>query len=228
MWENYWTHSYDLRKGLLHGIKRTWNGGVHWSDEPYYNGRLHGTAEVYWDNGRVRTRTVYYRHVHKSEEEFPKFDDPRPVVKIDVQANEKLYRGWGVTPLDAYPSPKNLEKVESQLPIPDFLQDVYRRHLAGTPRSSYEDVNTFDDRASYLAIIDAKGSVTEVRRAGASADSAPVIGPYPDVVRKLKFEPGAPGRTQGREQGRRHLSSHVRGGRRTAIAAGSRRRAASG
>jgi antitoxin component YwqK of YwqJK toxin-antitoxin module len=191
-----WTGEQELRDGIPHGRGTTWHNGVLWSTQEYANGKLHGVQTLYYDNGRVRTRTTYRDGEQVKVEEFPKFDDPRPAVLLRVEANAKLYEAWGHPLLDEYPVPRNLEEVQAQLEVPAFLNEVLERNLSGRLKEDYENVNTFDDGIAYMVMVSEEGTVDSVESSGASPYSGSTINTYPPMIRELKFEPG---RKQGRE-----------------------------
>ena len=65
---------------------------------------------LYYDNGRVKMRIKYQ---HGKEIKVNKFDNPRPTVLIEVEANAELYKSWQHTVPDAFPKPRNLKQVQS-------------------------------------------------------------------------------------------------------------------
>ena len=45
--------------------------------------------------------------------------------------------------------------------VPQFLQEVHERNLAGTLKDDYEDCNTFDDGIAYFLTVDEMGHLNE-------------------------------------------------------------------
>ena len=157
LYESDRVHSRELRGGIAHGVETIWYDGVLWSTQEYVNGKLHGVSTTFYENGRVRSRSIYRNDEEIETEELPRFDDPRPAVRIEIEANEKLYQAWNHPLLDQYPRPMNLEQVQSQLEIPAFLAEVFERNQAGTLKEQYEDLNTFDDSVAYMVMVDERG-----------------------------------------------------------------------
>ncbi len=188
--EHLWTHSRTLKDGIPHETSTTWHQGVLWGTDHYKNGKLDGEQILFYDNGRVRTRTTYRNDEETKSEEFPKFDDPRPAVLISVEANAKLYEAWGHPLLDAYPTPINLEPIQAQLAVPAFLQEVFEKNQSSPIFDGYDNINTFDDTVAYAAIVDERGAVEKVQFTGASPYSAGTVNDYPPILEKLTFEPG--------------------------------------
>lgn len=191
-----WIKSMSLRRGKYHGLLRTWHGDVLWSDGNYRDGKLDGELLLYYDNGRISSRCQYRAGKEISVEKFPKFDHPVPAVVIDVQANAKLYTGWKLPLPDAYPAARNTAKLQAGLPIPQFLQQVYERNLAGAVKEDYEDINRFDDSAAYHLRINERGEVERVEFSGSSAYSIAVAETYLSVLKQLRF---APARLRGKK-----------------------------
>ena len=46
---------------------------------------------MYYDNGPVRTKTTFRNGKELKSEEFAKLDDPQPHVRIEIEANARLY-----------------------------------------------------------------------------------------------------------------------------------------
>ena len=130
-----------------------------WSKEEYANGKLHGVRTVFYDHGRVRTRSTYRNGKEIKTEKFPKFHNPRPAVLLSVEANAKLYEAWGHPPLDVYLTPCNLEQVQAQLKVPTFIEEVFERNKSGNLKEEYEDLNTFDDSITYMVMVNERGIV---------------------------------------------------------------------
>ncbi len=188
--EPSWTDEQELHKGIPHGNCTTWHDGILWSRQEYANGKLHGVRIHYYDNGRVRSRRTYRHGKEIKNEEFPKFDDPRPVVLLRVEANDKLYAAWGDPLLDVYPTARDLEQVQAQLEVPPFLHEVFERNLSGALTEEYDNLNTFDDYIAYHVMVTEEGYVDSVEFSGASAYSGSAINIYPPIIRELRFEPG--------------------------------------
>jgi hypothetical protein len=89
----------------------------------------------------------------------------------------------------------NLEKVQKQLKVPQFLREVHERNLAGTLKEDYEDWNTFDDGIAYFLTVDVSGEATAATANGSGVYSGGEWDTYPPLLRKLRF---APGRIRGR------------------------------
>jgi antitoxin component YwqK of YwqJK toxin-antitoxin module len=198
VFESDWTREQELRDGIPHGRGTTWHAGVLWSRQEYAKGKLHGVQTLYYDNGRVRTRSTYHGGEQVKVEEFPKFDDPRPAVLLRDEANAELYEAWGHPLLDVYPAACNLEQVQPRLEVPSFLTEVFERNRAGKRKEEYESLNTFDDSIAYMVMVKEDGTVASVGCSGASPYSGSMIDAYPPMIRELKF---APGRKQGRAVG---------------------------
>ena len=121
---------------------------------------------------------------------FPKFDRPIPVVVLRVEANEKLYTAWGHVRVDEYPQVLNLDTVQTQLQVPDFLHEVHERNQTGTTRNEYEDCNTFNDGIAYFLTVSATGEVVRAWANGSGAYSGGSWNAYPPLLRQLLFVPG--------------------------------------
>jgi antitoxin component YwqK of YwqJK toxin-antitoxin module len=185
-----WTSSQELKNGVPHGKGKTWNEGVLWSTEEWVNGKRHGITELYYDNGRLRSRYLYRQGKEVSSEQFTKFDNPQPAVLLRVEANAELYKAWRHPLLDEYPSPRNLDKIQARLPMPAFLLEVFERNKTGELEERYEDLNYFDDGVGYMVMVNELGRVDEVKFSGASAYSGSVTDIYPPYIQKLTFKPG--------------------------------------
>jgi antitoxin component YwqK of YwqJK toxin-antitoxin module len=196
VFEGDWTHSRQLRGGVRHGVETTWFEGVLWSTQEFAEGKPHGLQTLFYDNGRVRTKATYRNGKEVKTEAFPKFDDPRPAVLLEVEANAELYRAWNHPLLDAYPTPLNLEEVQAQLEFPEFLEQVFERNKAGKLEEDDEDLNDFDDTIAYMVMVDERGIVDKVDFSGCSPYSIGTVDRYPPIIRQLTFEPG---RIGGRE-----------------------------
>jgi antitoxin component YwqK of YwqJK toxin-antitoxin module len=186
---SHWIRSLPLRRGKLHGQGHEWHDGVLWSQRNYKDDQVDGEMIHYYDNGRIRSRSQYRAGKEISVESFPKFDHPVPAVMIDIEVNATLYAGWKLPLPDVYPKVKNHAKLQAGLPIPEFLQEVYERNLAGTVKEDYEDLNRFNDFAAFLLRIDERGEVERVELSGSSAYSIAVAETYLPVLKRLRFTP---------------------------------------
>jgi antitoxin component YwqK of YwqJK toxin-antitoxin module len=191
-----WTRSMELRGGVRHGVETTWHQGVLWSTQEFVAGKAHGLCTHFYDNGRVRSKDVYRNGKEVKSEAFPKFDDPRPAVLLEVEANEELYKAQGQPLLDSYPAPLNLEEVQARLEVPAFLEEVFERNKAGKLEEGYDDLNRFDDSIGYRVMVDERGAVDTVAFTACSPYSIGTVDRYPPIIQQLKFEPG---RIGGRE-----------------------------
>ena len=138
----------------------------------------------------MRTKTTFRDGEMIETEEYPKFDDPRPAVLLEVEANATLYAHWKRPLLDVYPTPLNLEEVQASLEVPEFLAEVFERNRAGSLKGKYDDINTFDDSIAYMAMVDEHGIVDEVGFSGSSPCSVGTIDRYPPMIKHLMFNPG--------------------------------------
>jgi antitoxin component YwqK of YwqJK toxin-antitoxin module len=188
--ESNWVRDWELKDGVPHGKTTTYHNGVLWSVSFYVNGVEEGESTTYWDNGRVRSFAKMIGGNSVQSQSFPKFDRPIPAVFVRVEANEKLYRAWGHVRVDEYPQVLNLDDVQSQLQVPDFLREVHERNRTGTTRNEYENCNTFDDRIAYLLTVSASGDVVGAVANGSGAYSHGSWGTYPPLLRQLRFAPG--------------------------------------
>ena len=179
-----------MRGGIRHGRETTWFVGVLWSTQEYASGKPHGPGVTFYNNGRVRTKTTYRNGEVVESEECPKFDEPRPAVLPEVEANAELYTAWNRPLLDVYPTPLNLEEVQATLEVPEFLAEVFERNKSGTLKGNYEDVNTFDDSIAYMAMVDERGAVNTVGFSGSSPYSIGTMDRYPPIIKSLTFAPG--------------------------------------
>jgi antitoxin component YwqK of YwqJK toxin-antitoxin module len=193
--EHSWTRLRELRNGRPHGAGTTWHDGVLWSTENHVNGKLDGMDTLFYNNGRVRTRTTYRNGKAVRRETFPKFDDPRPVVLLRVEANAGLYEAWNHALLEDYPTARNLEKIQARITVPAFLQEVFERNQFDAKRDSYEDINTFDDNMAYFVTVSNRGVVESVDFSGCGVYSVGMVERYPPIIRELRFRPG---RVRGR------------------------------
>ena len=92
--------------------------------------------------------------------------------------------------MDEYPRVLNLDEVQKQLRMPDFLREVHERNLANAVKSDYEDWNTFDDGIAYFLTVSETGEVVDAHANGSGIYSGGVWGVYPPLLRKLRFSPG--------------------------------------
>jgi antitoxin component YwqK of YwqJK toxin-antitoxin module len=184
-----WIKSIPLRRGKLHGLGRWWHDGVIWSEGNYKEGKLDGEQILFYDNGRISSRSRYRAGKELSVEKFPKFDHPVPAVLIEVEANAKLFTAWKLPLPDAYPQAKNVAKLQAGLPIPQFLQEVYEHNLTGSVQEDYEDINRFKDGAAYHLEVNERGEVERVSFSGSSVYSIAVAETYLPVLKRLRFTP---------------------------------------
>jgi antitoxin component YwqK of YwqJK toxin-antitoxin module len=194
-YEGYHQREMELRNGIPHGRVTMFFRGVLHTVSQYANGVREGDETVYWDNGRVRSVTKFVKGKAGKSMEFPKYDHPMPAVVLGVEADEKLYTAWRHIHVDEYPRALNLEEVQKQLKVPQFLREVHERNLAGTLQSDYEDCNTFDDGIAYFLTVNESGEVTAATANGSGVYSGGEWDTYPPLLRKLRF---APGRVRGR------------------------------
>jgi hypothetical protein len=190
-----WQHDTELKDGKPHGKMKRYYGGVLWSVSSYLNGVQEGESIMYWENGRVRSVTQFAQGKAGKTKSFPKFDCPVPAVVLSVEANEHLYTAWGHITVDEYPRVLNLDEIQGQLEIPDFLRELHERNLAKAIKSDYEDCDTFKDGIAYFLLVDEAGEVTSATANGSGVYSAGNWGTYPPLLRKLRF---IPGRIRGR------------------------------
>ena len=189
--EGMWPSKDQVRDGRRHGRCERYHDGVLWSVSQYLDGKREGESTSYWDNGRVRSATVYLADEVVSEgDDLPKFDRPVPAVVLEVEADAKLYAAWRHMPVDTYPAATNLEAVRGQLQVPAFLRDVYDRNVAGQIKARYEDWNTFDDGSAYILDVDADGTVTNVRANGSGVYSGGSWDVYKPLLAEMRFTPG--------------------------------------
>jgi hypothetical protein len=163
---------------------------VLWSIAEYVHGKPDGESTTYWDNGRIRSVTKFVKGKVGKSKEFPKFDHPKPAVLLNVEADEKLYAAWQHIRVDEYPRALNLEEVQKQLNVPQFLREVHARNLAGTLKDDYEDCNTFNDGIAYFLTVDVSGEVTAATANGSGVYSSGEWDTYPPFLRRLRFTPG--------------------------------------
>jgi antitoxin component YwqK of YwqJK toxin-antitoxin module len=185
-----WQRRFQLLHGIPHGESITYSNGVLWSTTNYDNGKEFGERKLYWDNGRVRSIQQLVNEKTISEQNFPKFDNPVPAVVLSLEANERLYRAWDHLLLDEYPQSHNLEEVQQQLRVPDFLKEVHERNQSGTIKSDYEDANSFDQTIAHFLTIDEQGVVVEAVTNGASPYAGAVWDAYLPLLKQLHFTPG--------------------------------------
>ncbi len=188
--ENGWPCESELKEGIPHGKVTTYSHGVLWSIAHYMHGKPDGESTTYWDNGRIRSVTKCVHGKEGKSKEFPKFDHPIPAVVLSVEANEKLYTAWRHIRVDEYPRALNLEEVQKQLKLPQFLREVHERNLTGTLQNDYEDCNTFNDGIAYFLTVDVSGKVTAAIANGSGVYSGGEWDTYPPFLRKLRFDPG--------------------------------------
>jgi antitoxin component YwqK of YwqJK toxin-antitoxin module len=184
------TRSQELRNGIPHGVKTIWNDGVLSYTAEYAKGELHGIMTIFHEDGRVKSKTRFRHGEEVETEEFARLNDPRPAVLIDVEANAKRYANWGDPLLDTYPIPINLDKVQAQLEIPPFLQEIFERHENGSVTDDDEDV---DDSTSYRVVVNPRGKVEEIEWIVAGHHSVSFADFYRGVIGRLRFEPGTCG-----------------------------------
>jgi antitoxin component YwqK of YwqJK toxin-antitoxin module len=195
VFEHSWQQDRELKDGVSHGKTTTYFDGVLWDVSFYANDLLEGESTSYWDNGRVRTITTFLGGKDVKSKSFPKFDRPIPAVVLGVEANEDLYTAWDHVRVDEYPHVLNLDDVQRQLHVPDFLREVHERNLTKTTRSEYEDCSTFNDGIAYLLTVSETGEVTGAVASGSDVYSGGNWDTYPPLLRQLRFTPG---RVRGR------------------------------
>ncbi len=184
-----------MKDGVPHGKTTTYHDGVLWSVSFYANGERDGESTTYWDNGRVRSVAKVVGGEEVKSKSFPKFDRPVPAVVLRVEANEKLYTAWDHIRVDEYPRVLNLDEVQRQLLVPDFLREVHERNLTGTTKSEYEDCSTFNDGIAFFLTVGETGEVTGATANGSGVYSGGSWDTYPPLLRQLRFTPG---RVRGR------------------------------
>jgi antitoxin component YwqK of YwqJK toxin-antitoxin module len=188
--ESNWSHDQELKDGIPHGKTTTYHDGVLWGVSFYANGVQEGESTTYWDNGRVRSVANFVGGKVVTSRSFPKFDRPIPAVVLSVEANEKLYTAWDHVRVDEYPHVQNLDDVQRQLHVPDFLREVHERNLTNTTKSEYEDCSTFDDGIAYFLTVTETGAVTGATANGSGVYSGGEWDTYPPLLRQLRFTPG--------------------------------------
>jgi antitoxin component YwqK of YwqJK toxin-antitoxin module len=188
--ESNWLRDRELKDGVPHGKTTTYHDGVLWSVLFYVNGVEEGDSTTYWDNGRVRSVAKMIGGNSVQSQSFPKFDRPIPAVVLRVEVNEKLYTAWGHVRLDEHPQVLNLDDVQNQLQVPDFLREVHERNQTGTTRNEYENCNTFNDGIAYFLTVSATGEVVGAWANGSGAYSGGSWDTYPPLLRQLRFTPG--------------------------------------
>src|SRR6185369_3028530 len=97
---------------------------------------------------------------------------------------------WEHPHVDEYPQVLNLDDVQSQLTVPDFLREVHERNQAGTLQVEYEDCNTFDDGIAYFLTVSETGEVTSASPNGSGVYSGGHWDTYPPFLHQLSFTPG--------------------------------------
>lgn len=187
--ENGWPREAELMNGIPHGKVITYRRGKVWRIEDFASGQRDGVSTTYWDNGRVRDITQYTQGEAGKTTEFPRSEHLVPAVVITVQADEELYTAWRHQGVDEYPRPLNLEAIQKQLTIPQFLLDVYERNQVGALRDTYENWNTFDDGIAYFLTVDETGVVTDACANGSGVYSGGHWDTYPPLLRQLRFTP---------------------------------------
>lgn len=193
--ENDWLMESELKGGIPHGKVTTYCRGVLWSIDCYVDGKPEGDATTFWENGRIRSKRKFVKGKEGESRELPKYDHPEPAVVLSIEADEKLYAAWRHIPIDEYPRPLNLEKVQKKLKLPQFLLDVHERNLAGKLKDEYEDSNTFDDGIAYFLMVNPSGEVISAKANGSGVYSMGEWGTYIPFLHQLRF---APGRIRGR------------------------------
>jgi antitoxin component YwqK of YwqJK toxin-antitoxin module len=185
-----WQRETEFRGGSSHGKVKIYFNGLLWSASQFKNGVEDGESTTYWDNGRIRSvsRVTLGKVVKKKE--YPKFDQPEPIVLLMIQADEKLYTAWQHIKVDDYPQPLNLDEIRRELVVPNFLQELYKRNLAGEIKNEYENWYTFNDGIAYFLTVNEVGDVIEAFANGSGVYSAGEWETYPPLLRKLRFTPG--------------------------------------
>lgn len=186
---SFWDET-ELRNGQPHGRVIRYHRETLWSISRYESGVREGVSAEYWDNGRVRSETLYTGGKPGVTKTYPKFDRPRPAVVLTVEAGEKLYSAWGHDPVDEYPTPLNLDEIREGLVVPGFLREVYERNLTSSIKSDYENYNTFNDGIAYFLSVDEAGAVTSAVANGSGVYSGGNWNTYPPLLMALRFTPG--------------------------------------
>jgi hypothetical protein len=151
-----------VRNGLCTRYHLPWNKqSVLSSVTRYVDGIRHGESVGYWDNGRVRSREIFDMDRLVQRQDFPKFDDPVPIVRLTAEANEQLYIAWQHMPVDEYPVVQNRDEVQALLEVPPFLREVHLRNQTGNVRSDYESWSLLNDAIAYFLRVDEAGQVIE-------------------------------------------------------------------
>jgi antitoxin component YwqK of YwqJK toxin-antitoxin module len=189
----YQTLSQELRNGIPHGVRTIWDDGVLSSTTEFVKDELHGIQTIFYDNGRVKSKTRFNHGEEGETEEFPQFDDPRPAILLEVEANARRYAAWGDPLLDTYPTVLNLGKVQAKLKIPAFLQEIFEQNKNGTSSGGHEDLNEFDDSTSYRVTVNPSGRVEEIEWIVAGHHSIRFVDSYRAMIKQLRFEPGTVG-----------------------------------
>ncbi len=188
--EHKWLADRELKNGIGHGKSVRYHCGVLWSVTFLVNGVAHGESTTYWNNGRVRSVRKMDNGTEVESQSFPKFDRPIPAVLLSVEANERLYEAWGHIRVDEYPQVLNIDDVQWQLQVPDFLREVHERNLSHSIKVEYEDCNTFNDGIAYFLTVSETGEVTKVLANGSGVYSARSWDIYKPLLQQLRFTPG--------------------------------------
>lgn len=186
-----WRRITELKDGVQHGALKTYHQGVFWGTDEYVRGKRHGKRTLYYDNGRLRAVIKFVDGKEVEEEEFPKYEEPVPVVTITIQADQKLYEAWRHIPVDQYPACLNLDEVRAQVQIPAFLNAIFERNKAGTLKSDYEDWSTFNAGVTHFVLVDENGKVVGARTSGADVHCGEVFHAYEPLLMGLRFTPGS-------------------------------------
>ena len=188
-----WSDVSELKGGVRHGVSKRYQKGVLWSVSHYREGVQHGEMTLYWDNGRVHVISEYENGAEMSSRESAKFDEPVPVVLLEVHGVEERPPRWKYPPVDREAVAQNLEEVRGQLKVPAFLLGVYERNRAGQLKSKYEDWNKFDDSIGYGLVVGEAGEVVEAKAMGSGTYSGREWNTYVPLLKQLRFCPAMRG-----------------------------------
>ncbi|HUO08702.1 MAG TPA: DUF4375 domain-containing protein [Phycisphaerae bacterium] len=187
--DSKWRDISELKDGLRHGISKRYEKETIWSVSHYRNGIQHGESTLYWDNGRIRSVSLYAEGTEVSTRQFPKFDHPVPAVLLDVTTVHEQFPRWQYPPADIDAIVLNLDEVRAQLTIPQFLLDVHHRNQSGQLKSKYENCNEFNDTIGYALAVGPSGEIIEAKATGSGTYSGREWNTYVPLLKQIRFSP---------------------------------------
>lgn len=166
-------HHREYKNYLAHGVWKESENNILKELANYNNGKRDGVMETYYNNGNLEKRIIYKNGEIKSEEDFPKFKNPKVKTIIVSGLCNSCYKNE-----EDYQLPDNIPK-----PINDLeLANKFSAEVSVFKPYGDDHVMNY----SYDVFVDKQGNVTEVKFA--LADNMWISEKVESNLKNLKFE----------------------------------------